>query len=159
MFKSQRPDGRSYRDVVIAALKEQPTETIVTYEELSSILELDPEREHTKIIAAVNAAVKPLLKLHQRGIQSVRNVGYRILPAREHVLVANKHQGKAERAMTRALSFYEGTNLSELSETERRLHHGQYILAQAIVASHRHLDKRITQIEKLLGGSVTLNQS
>lgn len=158
-FKPQRPDGRSLRDLVITELHLLPPETLVTYQQLGSALDLDPDRDLRKIAAAVNAAMKPLLKLHKRGLQNVSRVGYRILAAREHLVVASRHQNKAERAMSRALIFYEGTNLSELTETERKLHHGQHILAQAIIASHRHLDKRITRIEELLGSATMLDQN
>ena len=44
------------------------------------------------------------------------------------------------------------------TEVERKLHHGQHMLAQAINASHQHLDKRIKRIEDLLKGTVTINQ-
>jgi hypothetical protein len=150
MFEPKRPDGRSYRDVALDLLKDMKRGDVITYHDLGRALELHPVRDRTKIQQAVRQANKPLLKLHQRGIQAVENHGYRMLPAREHVVVANGHQSKADRAMVRAIDFFNGTNLSELTESERKLHQGQAMLAQALYASHKSLDRRIRRIEDIL---------
>jgi hypothetical protein len=150
MFETKRPDGRSYRDVALDLLKDMKRGDVVTYQDLGRALELHPLRDRTKIQHAVRQANKPLLKLHQRGVQAVENQGYRMLPAREHVVVANGHQSKADKAMVRAIDFFNGTNLADLTESERKLHQGQAMLAQALYASHKSLDRRIRRIEDIL---------
>ena len=133
-FKPTREDGRSFRDVAVDALKDRPPETIVSYEDLGNALGLDPKTELGKIRAAVRAAIKPLLDLHRRGITNVPGKGYRVLPARENMIVASNHRSKADRAMGRAVVFLQGANRDEMTETERRLHDGQLMIMQAIHA-------------------------
>lgn len=156
LFRPTRPDGRSYRDVAIDALKDRPPESLVTYEELAAALDLDPSADVSKIRSIVRAAIKPLLDLHRRGLSNVPGKGYRILPARENMVVASGHRSKADRAMGRAVAFLQGANRDEMTETERRLHDGQLMIMQAIHASHQHLDKRMNKIEALLQGGKTI---
>lgn len=153
VFKPTRADGKSYRDVAVELFKDQPVGAVIKYKQLTQVLDV-PERH--RLNAIVRSALRPMLKLHQRGLKCIPGIGYRVLEAKEHVNIAHKHQSKADKQMGRALMFYRGTNLSELTEAERKLHHGQYMLAEAVMASHRHLDKRISKIEELLRGGTTI---
>lgn len=156
LFKPTRADGRSYRDVAVEALKDRVPEEIVSYEELGKMLDIDPENELTRIRSIVRSAIKPLLQLHRRGLSNVPGKGYRVLPAREHMLVSSNHRSKADRAIGRALAYLEGANREEMTEMERKLHDGQCMIVQAIHASHQHLDKRMSKIEELLRGGGTI---
>jgi hypothetical protein len=151
LFEPKRSDGKSYRVVALEVLQAKQPDQIIAYNELAKILQLDPRRHRAQIQGAVLAANKSLLKTHQRGVQAIRNVGYRMLPAREHMLVANNHQTKADRQMKRAIEFFAGTNLSELSEKELRIHQGQAMIAQALYASHQSLSRRIRRLEQIIG--------
>ena len=158
-FKPVREDGRSYRDVAVDFLKDKQPETVVSYKDLGRILHLDWRSELQKIQAAVHAANTVLLKLHNRGVKTITRVGYRILPAREHHIIAGGHENRATKQMSRALAFYRGTNLAEMTEVERRLHQGQHMLAEAIMASHRQVNRRMDRIESLLKGGETINSN
>jgi len=155
-FKPIREDGRSYRDVAVETLKDMEPEAVATYKELGAALDLSPKNDLQKIQMAVRAANIILLKRHSRGVRNVPTVGYRVLPARENMVVAGSHQTRADKAMVRALTFYEGTNLGEMTEIERRLHQGQHMLAQAVMASHRQVNRRMDKIEGLLAGGKTV---
>lgn len=156
MFKTQREDGRSNRTVIVDYAKDKDYGTVLNYRQLGAELNLNPKLERQKIQAAAREAIKTLLKFHKRGLQSVPSIGYRIIQPNEHMIVANSHQSKADKAMIRAVRFYDGTDLSKLTETEAKLHQGQKMLAMAILASHQHLDKRIRRIEDLLSGASTI---
>jgi hypothetical protein len=156
-FAPTREDGRSYRAVAIDALKDLDHGTLVSYRELGEILDLDPTEDLVKIQSTVRAANKDLLRSHKRGMKNVPKVGYRIIEANEHMIVAGSHQSKADRAMITALRFYNGADLSRMTEIERRLHHGQHMLAEAIYASHVQLNRRIQRIEDLLAGGTTVS--
>ena len=153
-FQPKRPDGRSYRDVAVDIFKGLPYGAVVSYDAIGRELDL---KQRPLIQGAVRAANQVLLKIHQRGLKTIAGTGYRVLESREHMIEANGQQTKADKAMVRALRLYEGTNLSNMTDTERHLHHGQHVLAQAIYASHQHLDKRIRRIEDLLRGSKAEN--
>lgn len=157
-FKAKRSDGRSYRTVAVDAFKSLEYGTVVSYKDLGKLLDLSPNNELTTIQQAVRDANRVLLKIHKRGVQNVAKIGYRVIQPREHMIVANSHQTRADKAMVRALRFYGGADLSKMTEAERKLHHGQQMLAQAVFASHQHLDKRIRRIEDLLSGAQTVNQ-
>ena len=152
-FKTKRPDGRSPRLIAFDLLKAKSAGETCTYQQLGDALGLHPKRERAVIQNAVRAANKTLLKLHQMGVEVADN-GYRVIQPREHMLVANSRQTKADRAMVRAIRWYEGTNLSALTEGERKLHEGQYMIARAVLASHEHLDKRIRKLEDILNAKI-----
>lgn len=150
MFETKRADGRSYQVVALDALKGIKPNDIISYQDLGRVLDLHPAHERMKIQQAVRLANKKLLKLHQRGVKAVTNRGFRMLPAREHVIVANGHQSKADKSMVRAIEFFNGANMSDMTEAERKLHQGQAMLAQALYASHKSLDRRIQRLEDIL---------
>jgi hypothetical protein len=153
MFKTKRSDGRSLRVIAFDLLKTKSPDDVCSYQELGNLLGLNPKRERSVIQAVVRSANKALLKLHQKGVE-ITDQGYRIVQPREHMLVANGHQNKADRALARALRWYENTDLSSLTEIERKLHQGQHMLARAIFASHQHLDRRIKRLENVLEAKV-----
>ena len=149
MFKTTRPDGKSYRELAVDALKDEPIGTVVTYTRLMKALEITDRR---KVNAVVRSAIKTLLKLYNRGATCVPNTGYRILHAKEHMGVATGFQSKAGRSMGRALAFFEGTDLSAMTEIERRLHQNQHMIADAVMTSHRYAKKKFEHVHDLLKG-------
>ncbi len=156
LFKTTRPDGRSFRDAAVAFLKDKPPETVLTFEAIAKALDIDP-KPRTRVQAIVRSAIKPLLKLHQRGVKSAPGIGYRVLLASEHMLVSDAHRSKADRAISRGINFLEGVNRGEMTPMELKLHDGQLIIMTALRASHQHLDQRIDKLEKLLRGDKTVN--
>jgi hypothetical protein len=152
-FKTKRPDGRSPRLIALDFLKTKSPDDVCSYQELGDVLGFHPRKERAAIQSAVRSANKTLLKLHQKGVEVADN-GYRVVQPREHMLVASGHQNKADRALARALRWYENTDLSALTEVERKLHQGQHMLARAIFASHQHLDRRIKKLEDVLNAKV-----
>jgi hypothetical protein len=150
MFKKTRPDGRSYREVLVDALKEAEYNTVYTYQQLGTMTALD---RRDRIQMTVRLANKALLKLYHRGLRNVANVGYRIINPNEHMAAGQYHQTKSNRQLAACVRFYEGTALEKLTENERKLHLGQQMLAEALLASHRHLDRRLKRVEDLLSGT------
>src|SRR5215472_9589725 len=154
-FKPKRPDGKSMREVMVEGLKDCDYGTIVNYKALGDILTISDKQ---KIQATVRVANRDLLKFYQRGLRNIPGVGYRIIEPREHMVAGERHRSKADRQMVTALQFYRGAPLDKMTEAERHLHHGQQMLAEAIYASHTHLDKRLRRVEDLLKGGKTVNE-
>jgi hypothetical protein len=148
-FKPVRADGRSYRDVIVDLFKDADYGRRMTYGELAEALGVS-SRDRTTVQQSARNANKVLLKIYKRGLKCIVNVGYRVIQPNEHMLVATNHQSKATRAMRTALTFYDGADLTRMTDVERRLHHGQQLIAVAVMASHEHLDRRIRKIEDLL---------
>ena len=153
MFRTKRPDGKSYRELAVDALKDEPIGSVVSYVKLMERLDVD---DRHKVNAIVRSAIKSLLKLYNIGVRCIPNVGYRVLRANEHMLVANEHKSKSLRSVKRALNFFEGTDLNKMTEIERKLHSNQHMLAEFVMSSHRHINKRMDRIEALLKGGETI---
>lgn len=157
LFKPTRADGRSYKEVAVDFLKDQPPETIISYKKLETVLDLEAKPDaKQRVQAIVRDALKQLLGLHQRGVKCVPTVGYRVLLAKEHVAVSDTHRSKADRAIDRAIGFLDGANRLEMSDLEKKLHDGQLMIMVALQASHHHLDDRLNKLERLLKGGKTI---
>ena len=152
-FQPKRVDGRSYRDVVVDLFKIKSPGDIITYPALAAALELN---NRGVIQQSALAANKVLLKLYRRGIKNVRNVGYRVIAAREHMIVAAGHESKAERQLVRMVNFLDGARIEEMSDVERQLHLSQSLLSRAMLDSHRFTNRRIDRLEELLRGGRTI---
>lgn len=155
-FKPTRPDGKSYREVAVAALKDLEYGTVLNYSTLGKALDINHRTDKQRIQAVVRLANKSLLKLHKRGMKNVMNVGYRIIEPKEHMLVADGHQHKARRQLMTATRYFGGTDLSKLTDVERKLHHGMQMIAASQVAMFDHFDKRMSAVEDLLQGTTTV---
>jgi hypothetical protein len=154
MFKTTRKDGRSYRSIAADALKDEEPGSTFTYKKIADAIGLHPRDDLRRIQAAVRSANKPLLKLYNRYAETVPGMGYRIAPAREHIRVAAGFEKKASRQINRSIAVLHNTNLSEMTESERMLHQNQYMIAQAIAASHNYNKRRFDRIEELIKSKV-----
>jgi hypothetical protein len=61
-----------------------------------------------------------------------------------------KRMDKAEEAMVRAIQYFDGVSLDGMTEAERKLHHDQKMVLEALYASHRQLEDRIRRIEDII---------
>jgi hypothetical protein len=153
-FKPIRRDGKSYRDVVVNLLKDQPFDSIVTYSQIGDALGISAKTNLKTIQRTVLRANHVLLEKWKRGIENEKNVGYRIAHPREHALIATGLTSKAERALNYSLMYYKGADLRHMTETERSLHTGQQMLAEATYGAFQHLDSRLKRIESIIDAKV-----
>lgn len=105
----------SRRQMVVDLLGDQPEGTLVTYEQLEQLLDVDRQTCQ----GAVNQAKLALEREHSKAVVSVRGVGYRIVHASEHLAVARVHQGKARKQLVKSRSKVDYVDLSKLTEGER----------------------------------------
>lgn len=153
-FQPTRPDGRSFRDVAVDALKNEPKGTLISYESIGVALGLNPKRDLQKIQAAVRAANKLLLEFHSRGLKNVPCSGYRILPANEHAIVARGHQDKAIRQVRMSVAIFDGADLDEMTPSHRKIHEGLSMIAQNQLAMHTYNKTRFDRLEALFKGPI-----
>ncbi|MBN6054526.1 hypothetical protein JYK22_21470, partial [Nonomuraea sp. RK-328] len=92
---------------------------VLTYEQLGEALDLDPVSERNKIQMAVRRAAQEHEQQDKRALDSVTNVGYRIVEASEHILLARRHQSKASKALVRGHSKAINVDLSGLDSATR----------------------------------------
>lgn len=88
---------------------------IATYDELSEAIDADIRTSRAPLYKAHNE----LLEQKLRGIEVVKNTGYRIVQANEHQRLAKGQHKKARRRIKQAIRIVQGTDHSLLTEQER----------------------------------------
>ena len=68
---------------------------------------------------AVRRAAQEHEKADKRALDSVKNVGYRIVEAAEHIMLARRHQSKASKSLVRGHSKAVNVDLSGLDTQTR----------------------------------------
>ena len=159
-FVPKRPDGRSLRAIAVELIGPKTPDTIVTYQEIGAALGVSPRNHRNLIQGAINQAQSGLLKLYQRSVVAIPNVGYRVIRADEHRGVAVAKQSAAERQMKKGLRLLTHARLDEMSAEGRQLHQQQAMIMSATLAGFKYHENRLNKIEELLRGTPpTINQS
>lgn len=102
-------------------LKTVPVGGILSYETMAVALSLDPLKDRNTIQVAMQRAAKELELVDLRAVDVVRNVGYRVVEAREHLTLAQRHQKKSIRSLKRGKSKLDNVDLSLVPEEIRPL--------------------------------------
>lgn len=148
LFQPSRADGRSDRQVVYDLVVSGEPESFYSYDTLLDALEegLEERPDRARAQRAVAAANKVLLRERRRYLSVVRNRGYRMIGAEEHLPVALGQKGRAETYLRKGLDLLKHARLDELSEAQRTLHEGQLMVMagvyQAVKASERRHDRQ-----------------
>lgn len=154
-FQTTRDDGRSDRQVIVQLVHAAEPETAYTFKELAAALDVGSSTRATrpKVYAAVNAANRELLKTYNRYLRVVRNVGYRVIRADEHVETSLAKRDSAEKQFRRGLEILKHARMDELTPTQRALHEGQLMIMsgiyQAVREGKRRQDKQDGMIADL----------
>jgi hypothetical protein len=124
-FEPSRPDGRSDVEVVFQLAEGAAPDTVFTYDALIKALSDGVEdREVTTqaMRAAVYGARQRLLRETQRYLEVVRNRGYRVVSANEHLALALRRKSEAGAKWKRGRDLLEHTRLDEVPAEQRSLH-------------------------------------
>lgn len=135
--------------VIYGLLKPLKPGDVLTYREMGAALEVSESARHVMQSAIRRAAREFEIKdLH--ALESVSNVGYRVIRAEEHMTLARAHQKKAGNSLTRGHSKVVNVDFSGM-DPEIRSAFG--IVAQAFAAQvdfTRRLDVRQKNLESAL---------
>lgn len=166
-FKASREDGRSDRVVIYDAVSSADPETFYSYEDLIKALGegLKEPIDRMRVYRAVASANRTLLREDRRYLSVVRNQGYRIVRADEHLDIALSKKDLAQNYLRKGIDLLKHARLDELTEIQRTLHEGQLMILagvyQAIVSSeHRHdrqeqiIGELARRVDKLDGGDI-----
>lgn len=107
---------KSQRTLVVELFAAAEYGATVTHGELASVLE---GADVGTVRAAVNRAKRTLEVEHNKAVEAVRGVGYRVVEPSEQRRLALAHQRKSGRSLVRARSKVQHVDLSQLSEGER----------------------------------------
>lgn len=133
-FAIKRLDGRSNTRVIIDLVRDTEPDTLFSFSKLAEVLERGTSTvfDHARIGAAVRGASRRLLREHQRTLQSVATVGYRLAKASDHAPLAVMRQGRANRQMQHAWSLLENVKWDEMDANTRTAHQAQLILTSQV---------------------------
>jgi acetate kinase len=96
-------------------IKDKETGAIITYEELTEYL----GQEASKSRFAIYSLMKHMLKEQKRTLESVRNIGYRIIEGMKIMLKAENHDEKGEKQVKTAVTLLKNINTVNLTAEER----------------------------------------
>lgn len=147
-----RARWRDIYDLLCAAR----VDDVVTYEQMAHALGLDAVADRHRIQMAVRRAAQEHETVDKRAVDSVPNVGYRIVRAPEHVLLARRQQTRSSRALARGHSKAVNVDLSGVDAATR---HALDTVARAFALQmdfNRRFDVRQRRLEEVL---TTVQQS
>lgn len=154
-FLPSREDGRSDRQVVYDLVGDLEPGDVVGYDQLTEELSagLDEQVGRKRVYRAVANANRLLLRERQRYLSVVREVGYRILRADEHLPEALDRKHRAVSKLRQGMELLRHAKVDELSEAQRVLHQGQLMimggLYDAVRDSHQRHDRQERVIDEL----------
>src|SRR5262245_27738757 len=141
-FAPSRASGQTNTDVLTSLVASQAPGTTFTYDQLREALEQGAPRKYLRkdVQQAVRQANHRLLRDHKRCLRVVRNVGYRLVYAREHMDIASERTRKGNRQMRWALEVLENAKLEEMTDQQRNIHIAQTAIANLFYDRTRALD-------------------
>jgi hypothetical protein len=106
--------------VLYEMLRPLAPDSTITYEEMGEALELDSDGDRTTIQLAMRRAALELEQVDNRAVDSVRNIGYRIVLAPEHLTLAERHQRRARSSLVRSNSKVQHVDFNALDQESRK---------------------------------------
>jgi hypothetical protein len=107
--------------IIYDALKPLAVDDVLTYERAAEVLVLDSEVDRPLIQSAIRRAGREFERVDKHALVAVPNVGYRVVRADEHVVLARGQQRRASRALERGHSKVVNVDLRGLSPEVRAL--------------------------------------
>lgn len=159
MMSSFAPIGEQARwRIVYDRLKTAAVGDVVTYDELGDALGLNPETDRHAIQMAVRRAAIEYQKVDKRALDAVPNKGYRVVEAKEHVVLARRHQAKSVRSLARGYSVATNVDLSQVDEHTRRALETIAIAFAAQLDFNRRMDVRQRRLEQVIAAQTARAQ-
>lgn len=106
--------------MIYPLLRAVETEGVLTYDTMALELGLDPVQDRHTIQLAMRRAALEHERVDKRAVRAIPGTGYRVVPAPEHMELAERHQRKATKSLTRGRSKVENVDLNLLDPETRR---------------------------------------
>lgn len=123
---------------------------VLTYEDMAEALDLDPVRDKTTIQLAMRRAARELEQVDNRAVDSVRNVGYRVVQAQEHLTLAERHHRKARGQLVRSNSKVQHVDRNALDQESQKAFEVVGRVLSWQLQQMRHLDLRQRNLEEAI---------
>ncbi|MGH3518825.1 MAG: hypothetical protein ACRDQ7_15685 [Haloechinothrix sp.] len=151
-FTASRPDGRSDRQVIYDLARPADPDITFTYIQLEAALNegLEQPVARGRIYRAVAAANKTLLRETRRYLQVVKDIGYKVLRADQHLEVAKKKKGMAQTYLKKGIALLRHARLDELTDAQRDLHEAQLMIIGGLYQAVRESEQRHDRQEQII---------
>jgi hypothetical protein len=147
-----RSDGRSNTQVVVDLVAGSPAETVFTYDEIGAVLAegTDTSYDKSRVAQVVRDANTKLLKKHSTELVCVRNVGYAIAPAKQHLTLSDTRRAKAGRQLKRAALTLRHVRESELDPNTRAVLTAHRLILGAVMSAVESIEARQAEQEEAM---------
>ena len=136
--------------ILYELLKPAQVNDVITYEQMGEALELDPRKDRHVIQMAMRRAAKEFERVNKHAVDSVKNVGYRVVQPVEHLHLARKQQRKAGRALESGHSKAINVDFNEVDGETRKAFE---VVARAFAMQmdfNRRFDVRQKRLEEVV---------
>jgi hypothetical protein len=140
--------------IVYDLLRKADVGDVTTYETLGEALELDPTEDRHAIQMAVRRAAVEHEEVDHRALESVPNVGYRIVEAQEHLRLARTQQRRSSKALARGQSKVVNVDMNGLPPEVRKAFDVTARAFAMLLDYNRRLDTRQRRLEDAIGSVV-----
>lgn len=133
-----------------ALLRDTPTGSLVTHEQMADALGLDPVHDRAAMSTAMRRAAQEHEEVDKRAVEAVRNEGYRVVDVTGQLRLAKVHGRKAGTQLE--LAYSKATNV-DLSDVDPEVRKGFELLARGFAEQmeiNRRLVSRQRRTEKAL---------
>lgn len=133
--------------VIYDHLVNVPVDDVITYERMAHLLDLDAEQDRHAIQMAMRRAARELEEADKRAVESVPNLGYRVVRAPEHLRLAQQQQRRSRKALVRGQSKVVNVDMSALDPEARKAFEVVGRAFSMMMDLHRRLDTRQQRLE------------
>lgn len=148
-----RPHGEQARwRIIYERLADLTIGDVISYTELGEAVDLDPDDERHGIQMAVRRAAREFEEVHKHALEPIPNHGYRVVDIPEHLILAQRQQKRAGKALQRGYSKVVNVDLSAV---EPEVRNAFQVVAQAFsmqMEMNRRLDTRQRKLEETVRG-------
>lgn len=121
---------------------------VLTYDEMAAALDLDAERDRTKMQLAMRRAAQELESVDKHAVDVVVNRGYQIVEPEQHLGLARRHQGKASKALARGQSKVVNVDFNAIDPETRKAFEVVIAAFGAQIDFNRRMDVRQAHLER-----------
>lgn len=140
LFTPKRADGIAEHRIVADLILDRSIGDTVTYDELAAALGHD-HVDRRRLQAIARRANSELRRDHQRSIEAVVNLGYRVLRPSEHVMQARRYRDRSRRSMKTGVQVLRATDLDQLTADEQQRAVGEMMAMSRVVQAIEYLDR------------------
>lgn len=131
-------------------LKPLAVDDVLTYEDVADVLGLDAEKDRSLMQSTIRRAARTYETVDKHALVAVPNVGYRVVRADEHVVLARGQQRRASRSLQRGHSKVVNVDLRGLSPEVRQLTEATARAFSLQMDFNRRFDVRQQRLESVV---------